>query len=40
MAGDGVLKELTFKIADIAKSSDTAARIGDDEFAILLSNTN
>ncbi|HSJ39258.1 MAG TPA: sensor domain-containing diguanylate cyclase, partial [Planococcus sp. (in: firmicutes)] len=39
-AGDLVLKELALQIATAARSSYTAARIGGDEFAMLLPDTN
>ncbi|ANU12134.1 diguanylate cyclase domain-containing protein [Planococcus antarcticus DSM 14505] len=39
-AGDRVLQELALQISDATRFSDTAARIGGDEFALLLPDTN
>lgn len=39
-AGDRVLKQLALQLVEATRSSDTAARIGGDEFAILLPNTD
>lgn len=38
LAGDAVLKEISRRIASQMRSSDTGARFGGDEFAILLSS--
>jgi len=38
--GDQVLKQLALQITNITRSSDTTARIGGDEFAVLLPNTD
>ncbi|WP_238323741.1 diguanylate cyclase [Planococcus donghaensis] len=39
-AGDQVLKELARQITETTRSSDTVARIGGDEFAVLFPNTS
>jgi diguanylate cyclase (GGDEF)-like protein len=38
LAGDSVLKEISRRIASQIRSSDTGARFGGDEFAVLLGN--